>query len=514
MTRNFIPARKTVITGWQPSLWIGMTVAAKTRLSLLFLAGTLLAAFPVFAQSMPSWKSYTQTGNLRDVVPSAGNDNSVAAWFGKKVDVARINTASGTAGTDVNGAMNTFASSNFVPNISQNYMSVANQQLTTAKAVICPSFTGPNLPAVNCYSNINDGRMFANTNDRGPTTQTLNIANLPNAIVSSVGQFINGANHSKTQMVWGQNIVVNQDTDSGNTYGTETDINRSITGCSTATDMGQGGTNTCSYSIGQWVTGLNVGQTTGGYGYLVTMGGEGGANVPLFADGYAVVNNAIRDSGFMDASSSKAVLRAYNGHYYGIDFTEAVMINSAIMLPDTGYTGSAHPTSSGISWTSQKNTDGTATHTASISVGTADNAAIGSMVLDAGGFNFNPSRTTGTDMEIGSLTASSNSVLDFHTSGVNNDYDARLSFTGGSRTQPGQGNVELSSARFTVDGSLLAKGVFQLAVKTKAEILAITSPDEGMKVFDADDHVEVTYRCPTSTTCGWFPTQYGNPLSN
>ena len=53
-----------------------------------------------------------------------------------------------------------------------------------------------------------------------------------------------------------------------------------------------------------------------------------------------------------------------------------------------------------------------------------------------------------------------------------------------------------------------------LGVMTKAAILALASPTEGQKVFDSDDHEEVTYRCPTTTTCGWFPVQYGTALSD
>lgn len=49
---------------------------------------------------------------------------------------------------------------------------------------------------------------------------------------------------------------------------------------------------------------------------------------------------------------------------------------------------------------------------------------------------------------------------------------------------------------------------------TKSAVLALPSPREGQKVYDTDDHVEITYRCPTTTTCAWFPTQYGPPIGN
>lgn len=49
---------------------------------------------------------------------------------------------------------------------------------------------------------------------------------------------------------------------------------------------------------------------------------------------------------------------------------------------------------------------------------------------------------------------------------------------------------------------------------TKANILAINNAAEGETVYDTDDHTEVQYRCPTASTCGWFPLQYGAALSN
>lgn len=63
-------------------------------------------------------------------------------------------------------------------------------------------------------------------------------------------------------------------------------------------------------------------------------------------------------------------------------------------------------------------------------------------------------------------------------------------------------------------GDVKLTSTLYLGVKTKAAILALASPVEGQKVFDSDDHEEVTYRCPTTSTCGWFPVQYGTALSN
>lgn len=53
-----------------------------------------------------------------------------------------------------------------------------------------------------------------------------------------------------------------------------------------------------------------------------------------------------------------------------------------------------------------------------------------------------------------------------------------------------------------------------LGQMTKAAILAITSPVEGQTAYEMDDHQQVTWRCPASTACAWFPVQYGTALSN
>ena len=105
MTRNFTPTQKSAIDRRQHPPRIGMTGVMKMRLLHLTLALAFLTAPSAFGQSMPSWKSATQTGNLRDLVLSAGSDNSVAAWFGKKVDVSSINRPRGIAGLDADAAL-------------------------------------------------------------------------------------------------------------------------------------------------------------------------------------------------------------------------------------------------------------------------------------------------------------------------------------------------------------------------------------------------------------------------
>lgn len=68
------------------------TQAMRWRAMHLVIACALVSAPSAFSQSMPAWKSSLQTGNIKDIVPSAGGDNSVAAWLGKKADVLSCRT--------------------------------------------------------------------------------------------------------------------------------------------------------------------------------------------------------------------------------------------------------------------------------------------------------------------------------------------------------------------------------------------------------------------------------------
>ncbi|KXV51710.1 hypothetical protein AD945_00015, partial [Gluconobacter albidus] len=86
MRGNFTLAGKAVIDKGQQSSRMGMIGVMKMRLFSLTLSVMLVASSSAFGQSMPAWKSYAQTGNPKDIVPSAGSDVSVAAWLGKKAD--------------------------------------------------------------------------------------------------------------------------------------------------------------------------------------------------------------------------------------------------------------------------------------------------------------------------------------------------------------------------------------------------------------------------------------------
>lgn len=63
------------------------------------------------------------------------------------------------------------------------------------------------------------------------------------------------------------------------------------------------------------------------------------------------------------------------------------------------------------------------------------------------------------------------------------------------------------STNMSINGSLY------LGQMSRSAIMAIASPVEGQKVFDTDDHVEVVYRCITSSTCAWSYTQYMVPVT-
>lgn len=58
-------------------------------------------------------------------------------------------------------------------------------------------------------------------------------------------------------------------------------------------------------------------------------------------------------------------------------------------------------------------------------------------------------RTNSTVLELGSLTSAVSSNIDFHSSGVNQDFDARLSVNGGVSGTPGKADVRLTANSFS-----------------------------------------------------------------
>ncbi|GBR58065.1 hypothetical protein AA18889_1456 [Acetobacter senegalensis DSM 18889] len=99
----------------------------------------------------------------------------------------------------------------------------------------------------------------------------------------------------------------------------------------------------------------------------------------------------------------------------------------------------------------------------------------------------------------------------------NNDADILGSegglMLGAVKRQNGHPNVT-PALEIQNNNHVVFHSVAQLAAMTRSAVLALASPQEGQKVYDTDDHVEVTYRCPASASCAWFPTLYGTALSN
>lgn len=127
----------------------------------------------------------------------------------------------------------------------------------------------------------------------------------------------------------------------------------------------------------------------------------------------------------------------------------------------------------------------------------------------------------------GTASSIDNHILGFSTySGLS--YGIKTGGTGANETFifpftiGDDGHTHLDEGKINTDGkgSLSADqdihvgSSLYLGTKTKAEILALSSPVAGEKVFNTDDQNEYTYRCPTSTKCAWFPVQYGMALSN
>ncbi|MFT8308508.1 hypothetical protein [Acetobacter malorum] len=139
---------------------------------------------------------------------------------------------------------------------------------------------------------------------------------------------------------------------------------------------------------------------------------------------------------------------------------------------------------------------------------------------NASGSNNNV-RLLGYDPSEGSLVYKINGNTVFSINNVGLHTSEETYGISGSYSDPAVGKTYdvkfggLGIASSVVDThKLLLSGPAYLNIMSKPAILALPSPVEGQKVYDGDDHAEVTYRCPTSSTCGWFPVQYGAALSN
>lgn len=66
-----------------------------------------------------------------------------------------------------------------------------------------------------------------------------------------------------------------------------------------------------------------------------------------------------------------------------------------------------------------------------------------------GGMDIGKNRTSSTVVEIGSVTTAASANIDFHSSGVNQDFDARLAVTGGVSGTTGKADVRLTAGSFS-----------------------------------------------------------------
>lgn len=535
-----------------------------------------LAVLPGIALAAPTYSPFRPEGGLSEnTVIYAGtstlNGLTAEQWgaaIDGKIATSKINAASGVAGLDANGNLIANAFSNFSVVSGTSYETEANQLLLPTNTVECPGITGPNGQTVSCVTLLNDKAAFPTTS--GPVGSNVSVVQMADAVGASVGSFIGTLNYSTTQPMWGLNIVMNQASDAAFEAGIEVDINRAISGCSVPLDVTVGTANGCSSMNGFWATGINASGTTGGTAFYTTMSGSG-STTSLWADGFTADAGSVRDTVFLDNTAAAATLKSLNGHYQGIDFSNAKFWNAAMILADNGSTSSPAPTTQGIYWTTTPTATiaTNPTFTASISAGGGD----GNMFFDSGNsFYFNEDKAIVTDFEIGSQTSAKDIVIDEHTSGAIDDYDERLYFSGGSgegsitaiapshitnqtsdlivtnaststsdttdvdvgSTSTAQGsniNFHTSGSSNSYDSQISASsgtsgavgegniaitasrisinGVLNIQRLTKAQVLSISSPVEGTIVNDSTDHVPVIYE-----NGAWYPMTLGTALSN
>lgn len=130
-------------------------------------------------------------------------------------------------------------------------------------------------------------------------------------------------------------------------------------------------------------------------------------------------------------------------------FTVRSIFNSADVIPVAnggtgGSTQAAARTNLGLGSASTYNTG---TSGATIPLLSATNTWGGTQYFDT--VSIGHARTNSTVLEIGSLTTAVSSNIDFHSSGVNQDFDARLSVNGGVSGTTGKADVRLTCNNFS-----------------------------------------------------------------
>ncbi|KXV41887.1 hypothetical protein AD941_02400 [Gluconobacter albidus] len=483
----------------------------KMRVFPLIVAWTFLAVPSAFGQSMPLWKSVTQTGSIRDLVLSAGNDNSVAAWLGKKADtqnghlqnpvinqraitsgplqMSDIGSPLGVAALDAHSVVQSTGVANFDYS-GINPASSTERLRVPVPSMMCPGTMGTTSPSAQCIA------VQATTDSPAVVGQMIGVVNEDKSTDTQkyqVIQALGGLQDSPNSALWGQNIVLTQGPGTAGIAGMEIDMNRAAT-CDTAVDSWSDPK--CPGNTGVWVTGLQLSNHVGSPAFVVAANPF--ATSPLFNVGYMVQGNSVRDTGFLDASStSVASLRMYYGHTYGVDCSNAVFFNSCIAMLDSGTSEGGQQE---IAWYNQKSTAaGTLTKSSRIYT------ASGLVHVDAmatGVVNVNDDTTTPlTELNLGSTKTAQSTSINLHSGGTTNHFDAQIRSDGGTSGADDGGTLQITASRIKLNG------VTSIQELTKAQILGVANPIEGTILNDSDDHVPVVYE-----NGHWYPMTLGPAL--
>lgn len=439
--------------------------------------------------------AYSQT----DTTSSSGTNGSAEAKLTRKIDtihqrtvmtaplqMSDIGAAGGVAGLNQNHAVFVNAFANF------DYMSIdpssrAGRLKVPLPSLRCPGAMGTTSPTANCIA----VRATTGNSIVGQMLSLVNEDQTTNASELQVGQAIGVLQDSPNSGAWGQNIVVTQGPGTAGVAGTEIDMNRGLN-CDSGTDAAT--TDTCPGATAFWGTGINISGHTGSPGYLLTTSSP---NVPLFNVGYMIDGNAVRDTGFLDKSSSHAGFRLYNGHTYGFDCSTANVFNACMAMIDAD---SFSQGKQGIYWFPKTTVAGGDGQTPDGYI-TMTSGSL-RMAADASGHvSINAASDVDTNVDIGSTYKTHNTYINLHSINSGNAYDAQIESTGGSAEANGGGTLNLTAALISLNGTAKLQGL------TKSQILGIYSPFEGEIINDSDDHVPVIYE-----NGHWYPIQLGSAL--
>lgn len=404
----------------------------------------------------------------------------------EKLSSSLVGSPNGVAALDAVSAVRASGIANF------DYRKIdpstqSGRLLVPPPSIPCPGAMGTISPTASCIA-------VRATTGNAVVGQMLSLINEDHTIKISelqVGQAIGVLQDSPVSEAWGQNIVMTQGPGTAGVSGTEIDMNRALY-CDSGTDIAT--TTVCPGATAFWGTGVNLTGHTGSPGYLLTTSSP---KVPLFNVGYMVDGNAVRDTAFLDRSASHTGFRLYNGHTFGFDCSTANVFNACLALIDAQAYSQGKQ---GIYWFPKSTVAGGDLQKPDGGISMAS----GSMRFDdATGqpFRFNAGADSDTNFDIGSTRHPHITNINFHSISSENTYDAQIQSSGGSVGASGGGTLNLTASTIRLNG------VMQLEEQTKAQILAIEAPVEGMIVNSSDSHTPVIYE-----NGHWYPLQLGPAL--